>query len=669
MFFRDSSRSVMAFMDLTDLQRLLPKRWASHDATASALSRLISGLDALAHGTEDDFLDLGADLQRIQAESSALHRRVTENIQVFKPENENEDGILNKIEQVIEANYVRTRRFLVEVEKKRSALQAINNHVDPIAAGSETLRKTGMYLRALGVNTAIEISRSKQMLADFSMVSEDTMTLAEGMRKISDSLTQKVQSISAVLQSTLASTEERMRSLAELVDRAASTAEDAFDKCADLVDRALQAMEQASALSREVSEKIGTIVMGIQFHDASRQRLEHIIEALTEMAPMLQAAQEPNVAADQRQRQFAEAFVIVQVQKSQLQQLISEAEELYENQRQAFAQIADAIEHYTDCLQTISIGDEGEKNVLSDLVSAVTAIDSIQEKGHGLAEEIKKTAAEADGVIVSLATFIKDALELSGKVHVNALNSIIHANKFGELGKPLEVLSQDMATVARQVEEVVPVFSSQVSEITSLAQQGAEEFNAAQATEDEQQVFTVSEMVTVFDAFRENTTRLLADGHDLGQAVATERENLQFLQQLVESLLGWHGELGSLAEVLEPMAGDVTEAHQRFSSEEYAKRYTMSREREIHQESVALQGRPSPETEAEEGFSSSQAADADPFAEVLFTDDYDAEAAEDPRPEDDTTQNPAAAREVLTKDQEKGQTKEVGKFGDNVELF
>nr|MDA8164032.1 hypothetical protein [Desulfobacteraceae bacterium] len=348
------------------------------------------------------------------------------------------------------------------------------------------------------------------------------------------------------------------------------------------------------------------------FHDAFRQRLEHIIQALRDTAGR------PEQPPDAPGGPAADAFCALGLQAAQLEQLIEDTGRLHRQQSQVFQEISDAVAEQSACLHQLVTADglANGGDVLADLGGALASVSGIGEECTRLAGEIGQAAAEAGQTASRLSGFTREVSTLSWQVRLNALNSIIKSERLASEGKTLEVLSRNMVHLAEQVEELVSSLTAGLAAITeTIADEGPgtrEETAAGQPA-----AFSEAAVRARFDGFAEAAAALLEEGRQLAQAIQGQGERLEFLRRIGVGLQEQHARLTGVAETLRPAADDLPAAARSDTLQVAAGHYTMARERLIHQSAVATAPGDGPQPLPGPGGERNGAGDGAPAPAVL----------------------------------------------------
>ena len=540
--------------------------------SADTLSSLIHSLTELVHRAEDDFLALGGNLQQVQLQSARQHQQITESLNIF--ENQQNSGALQRVSAFVADCRRSTRIAQDRAVSQRDNLAGMMSLVERIAGQSDSLDRVGLFLHVIGVNAGIECARSQRMEAMFKVVSKDTMALAGQIRQSTAVLTENAASAGLEQKLTLAEAQKNIESLNELGQRSEETTLTAFEQVRELIEQALVMANQAEQTAANIAGQVNNVVIGVQFHDNLRQRIEHIAEALLEGAP------ESSESAEERS---GREYLLIELQKAQLDQLTEDLGRLYTTQTQALetiiAEIAD-LEQSLERMTEQQLAKGTQHGPLSALRHGLAVMAKLNEDSRLLGESIGNSAQRAGSIAETIQGAIESTIALATHVKINALNAIIKAAKFGREGLSLQVLAQGMVGAAKDAHEVIDVFYEILGRLDSLAQATGESGAAGDDPEAGQpEQFFLEQAVNDFNA------RLSAVRSECGQLterLQRELHALTFIRRLKE-MFAEHGNLiAAHAEAVHPGDNELVERLRQQFGRQLEERYTMEQERSVH---------------------------------------------------------------------------------------
>ena len=366
--------------------------------------------------------------------SSAQRQKIAAAMSLFKVKGD--EGILQQISIYVQQSQLETQSAQQTAADLCSNLSSMITLMDSVAKSSHTLEKSGLFLHVIGINTGIECARHTQMEAMFKVVSKDTIFLAEQIRKATETLLDQTVKAKADQQQTLLGAQKHIASLDELARNSKQATETALGKVSELIDYSISMVNEAERMAVKITSEINCVVMGIQFHDNLRQRIEHVNHALLETEALLD---------DSAEEIICNTYLSVELQKAQLDNLIGELGTLYSTQSQALTNIikeVSTLETRLKSMVTEQSVDTAQGSPVAVLLTGISALEDLNSDSLSLGQGILASAEHAEQIIDEMHEAIKSTFGIATNVKVNALNAIIKAAKFGRSGEALQVLAQ-----------------------------------------------------------------------------------------------------------------------------------------------------------------------------------------------------------------------------------
>ncbi|MEW6520350.1 MAG: methyl-accepting chemotaxis protein [Thermodesulfobacteriota bacterium] len=633
------------------LRKFLPPRLLRLQAKNSPLPKLAEQLKNLAEGSEEDFLSLGDNLLRIQQESTDLYKRTAGSIELFHAAEGG--GVLGRLEDDAEFCRLECESAMQETSSLAGTIAAVMRIMDAIDKQGQELRQFGMHLRVIGVNTGIECARYPEIQAVFQMVSEETISVSKQIITITESLAEQVELVRDARQQTMTSTQQNLADLAEEIRRAEQASATALQQVALLIERSLHTVKQASATAARITDDIHQVVMGIQFHDNLRQRIEHINHALADIEALLTGTF-AGAAADKKEK-ICRAYLAARLQRTQLENLCTDLDMLFDSQSVALGNVVQGVQSLIRSLAEMSGGQSGsgaDDASWQALVDSMAMLEQSRDRSRVIAGQVQQTAGEAGKAAQQIRQAIEATFSLANQTRLVALNSTIKAEKLGSKGKALQVLAQGMASVSREVIRLIPGFQAHLQEIVGLITQ---KNPVLQTQQPGRSRFDNQSMQRIFKQFATEAALIRECGGELARSLARELGKLCFIKEIIRELRARADDLSAFVESLGPVDATLLRKIQPSWGEPLKARYTMGREREIHHQLTAL-------SSADED--APHPACHPDAAVVLFADGFAGLQAVDEPALAEELQEPAwPALPGKMHDQCKEE------FGDNVELF
>ncbi len=437
-----------------------------------ALGGMEKGLSAVIQGREQDFLALGEDLMRLEAGCGDISRDAGELVACASGQDLH--GALNRFSEELGA-----LTGSAEAEAGNAGLRdidAVAGIVAELANVVSAFSKIVKHLSMLGIATRIESARLGADGRGFSTLADDVEKLAHLIVDHCAGISAKVEA----LHGHVASARESTRGIVR-----------AQQQCFELVTRELAAniaglsemSERSAGLSQELSRSaesirndIGLAVQSLQSHDIVRQQIEHVEQALTEVARVLDGDE----AAQENAPELL-AFVadVLTIQDSQLDSADTHFTEAASRLRDSLVSLAARIQEIGSAITTVT-GQADTDNPLARVESGIatvkTALGDFASQGEALGTIMDSVA----GTISGMGDSIEAIEEVGAEIELIAINASIKAAHTGEAGAALGVLAlaiQRLSVDARRQTDAVAAILKDIFNASKTLQENASRYN------------------------------------------------------------------------------------------------------------------------------------------------------------------------------------------------
>lgn len=570
-------------------------------------------LHELAAGTEGEFIRLGEKLQDFYFRAKALSDLSSQVAGCLSGEalQQGVDGLQTVFTQVQQQDALSGKGI--------SVLSSLLNRFDNIDARMKRFDQTIRNLDVLCNFIKIESARLGSKDTGFSALGDEVRKLAVNVAAKSAELTEHSEKLAETIRQGL----QRMKDFKKRQQGNARTILDQTMQSLSAMNlRRQSSSETLSEIAvrwKRMSQSIGEVVSSMQFHDITRQRIEHVRDALQDVMEKLRsaapAASEPGNGVVGRWRHLlrprpgkdlaalSSAIIPCEVQNIQLKDAESDMTAAVERIIRNLTQIGKDIGVMTDDLQTLTTAGGSEASFLSELEkqlaslgNAITAYRSINREWAASVEAITTSIGD-------MSIFIHDIEKIGIQMRMIALNACIHAAHIGQEGAALGTLAESIRQLSdetsQKIEEISESLKAIVTEAGTFAQISETGGSAASAG----QPAGTDLIARTESAGRESgqIETLIAPLHQMDQEVSGLLTRIgqdsgsltQDIELTVQHIDIHHKIREKVHEVTAALEWIATEVKQRCPAAvsetapgvttEMAGRYTMEREREIHQ--------------------------------------------------------------------------------------
>jgi hypothetical protein len=471
-------------------------------------------------------------------------------------------------------------------------LEGIVQTTDTMLSVLSALSRTMFHVKVLAVNGKIEASQLDATGIDFTVFTTSILHLAQSGEQTIAAVGRELAVLrAAAVQAHGLQAQFESRGLTEL-EAVGSRLAKAVHDLQDRQQRASQAVHDLPHRLESLFAQVGKVVSALQVFDITRQRLEHVEQALVLAADMVE--QEAGTAMDLRQLRI---FVngIADLQSSQL----GHAEQHYGGEIREVGRSLDAMAGGVPAIEALcdqafgggagggSGGGAGSGGlsllaVEAEIKKAAAIFVEYTGSRHQAEDSMSRVVAAAG----QAGELMKSLNSVNAEMRLMGLNASIKCGNLGERGRALNVIAQELQSYAGHTRQQVELGADCLVRIT----QAAHDIGSAGTAGREDRVAALQSELDRAEG------RLRAIGADLaaqlqtiaGQAaevVALTRESAKGFARADcgDAMRRTVGALKSLAAESHPgLSGPELEAARREVLAFSQAHYTMAAERSIH---------------------------------------------------------------------------------------
>jgi len=462
------------------------------------------------------------------------------------------------------------------------------------------------------------------------------LALGEDVRSLAESITEKSGNLDRQSQQLIETIREGMGRIAAIESAQAgqsrsilAQADRNLEAMADHNRDSSQALEAISESWTRISKSIGEMVASMQFHDISRQRIEHVRDALLDARNTFGPHSDTSangVETDKTIRKASwighllnllninghsskattlpspeslkTACLAFEVQRLQLHDTRGEITGAVERIIHHLRQIAAELSTMTERTRSLtSAGNERSSSFLSELETHLAQLaDAIAGYG-GIQRQWAESLAQVTTSVGEMSGFIRQIEAIGFQMKLIALNASIHAAHIGQEGAALGVLADAIRQLADDTATHIEAIASELKALVDQASRFTQDRHAGgfghSAAEIDTLPSAILAMVDSLKAMDNAVSGLLfqidQDGGSLMQEIETTISEITVHERMGKVL-------HQIASNLEAMIQEIREAcpgiqdvlpEQTGQTENVSDRYTMEREREIHRSIAA----------------------------------------------------------------------------------
>lgn len=557
-----------------------------HEDLLNLLNNVQTGLLTVSENAEDDFLKLGQQLQSGYTSVSGLTDLALSAKKNADMNSENDfTSASHSVNKALKE--LKIRRELVE--SKLPPVRKVVDYLEDLNAKRDEIEMIAKYLRAVALNIFIETARSEVSNKNFSIIAEEIKDLSESIIDMAKSIRDDSENAKNRFTDMFSNIATGIKTMNSVTTGAEDSVHNSIQSIEHLMKLSYKSVKQAEVMSREISKQVGNIVVGVQFHDDMRQRLEHIVSALSKVEPLCDEIVQNDTEPDEKQ--LTSAHSILTVQKAQVKGIIAELDNIYQKNRDSFENIIAEIAQLVQILSQDSSHNLGDSDIFTSLSLALLEFQNLDNQGLDLIKQLEATYQQASVTTEALSLQANKIHEISRDSHIKALNAIIATQNMGLEGRTLLTLAGEMKTLSYQAEDFVTDVSSIIESIiqtvkTVNIQDDTIVKNSDSGETEQLDLNSIVINISVLCAEMQNNSEIIyQQSEELSRNLAEAKNNLDFFPVIGSELNQQLESLDKALEILSPWA--AVDGSSLDDSLDHPV-YTMEKERKIHEQALDI---------------------------------------------------------------------------------
>ncbi|SPF38964.1 hypothetical protein SBA4_2270013 [Candidatus Sulfopaludibacter sp. SbA4] len=442
-----------------------PPSASTGSAWVTTLEQVVADLENLNRSTERDFLAVGEKLMEFRSEG----RQIAADIAALNDLISGEHGrhASGALARILE-NF---REMDAQIAGSGQALEGVRDHSRRIRLAFSGLPNTVSVFRTLCTLTRIETSRLGGRGAGFSDLADEVAPLSASIQSTGEGVLEAASRLDRSVQSAVRSGSGiRARELREM-PALISGVTGSMAAFKERQRKARDASVSQAGRNREVCEAIDHLVESIQFHDITRQQIEHVAQALAELGTGFHGGRAGGDTAP------PEARAVLTLQSSQL----SSAERAFASSigriERDLESIAVRVRAMAEDVRSLmGMTEDDQSSFFLQMEASFTAILDGLEASTAAQAEMRSTAAGLEETIAGMRQSVEQIRGVEIQIQRIAINATIRAAHLGDAGSALDVIAGEMQRLAfdsnRNTEDVAGALDA-MSEAARRASAGS----------------------------------------------------------------------------------------------------------------------------------------------------------------------------------------------------
>jgi hypothetical protein len=535
---------------------------------------VVKDLEGLNRSTERDFLAVGEKL----IEFRAAARRVASDMAALTELISGEQG--RNTTHALTGMLEHSKGMDAEIERSGEALGQVRDLSGRIRLAFAGLNNTVSVFRTLCTLTQIETSRLGSTGADFGDLASEVRPLSESIQSSGEGVLEASSRLDEGIRTAMRSGSElRARQLKELPALIAAV----MDSLRSLDERRQRAVELSARQVTQYDAVCGAVddvVRSVQFHDITRQQIEHVVQALGHLRA------ESESGGRSRGGLPPGARTVLTLQSSQLSAAAGIFASSLESMERDLESIAGRVQTMAEGSRTLmGISTDDQDSFFLRLEGHFTAILQMLGTCTGAQAEMEATAANLAESIGGMRESVAEIRRTEIRIRRIATNATIRATHIGAAGDALSVIAEvmqglalDSNTNTEAVAGALDAMSEAASCVSGAGRHGASGADSGTGQVTGEMRNAVAELHSSSESSFSRVNQIAILGARLAADAAAVRAGLTAAPLFAQVVNRARVELDRIG----AQAGG-TEAASAHHLARLAKHYTMQRERDVHE--------------------------------------------------------------------------------------
>ena len=432
---------------------------------SDSLEATIEELAFVSHATEDSFLELGSKIKLFHGRAHQISKVVGDLLQLLH--GDDGENTLQHLQLLVE----RCNLWLVATAEKSTEISAllsnVTHQVAELYEPVNGLRKVIKTLHALRVSTRIEAAKGYASGAGVLAKSLDELgcLIQDKTAQIFDRTEALVPLINTSLTTEGAAQTGAIRIASCEVEKARGMLTAFMANCIETG----QWTDRLNECSNDVTQSFGEMISALQFQDITRQRFEHVQNALTGLGLHLEKfSQRSDHSRDaEASRLFGR---ICRLQNEQLclasQEFLAAADSLSGN---LHGMVGSVVSMAADTRELSRATNAGFDNRFDAVLDVLKTIAGYLTETHDVHHNARIHLAEVCQGVQEVSGLIEEVELIGEEIQLLAMNAAISAAHARQQGAGLDIIAQNIHVVAEEATRYALVLARECEKTTNHA--------------------------------------------------------------------------------------------------------------------------------------------------------------------------------------------------------
>jgi hypothetical protein len=547
-------------------------------------------IKAVCDNSEQDFLRIGNKLHKFLSDSKDLFR-ISSSIISSAAVEVLENGT-NELAVLLDQITILLSKSVENIRNDKEELNNIKFNVDTIVNQMLYFEKIVKRFRTLGVAIKIESSRFSNDEQGFNSIADNVEILSEQIKTKASAIITKSKDFHTNIEETvdnLKKMETRQLGQTDLILKNTTRTLNVFSQN---YKRYYEDTNKISISSDNISKSINDIVISLQAHDITRQKLEHVLAAFSKLVDKNNWSG-PGNNDSKNQEEFNLIYDVCELQNLHLinarDEFLSEIVKVINNLLRVEDNISSILEDTSLLLGEKSIFGTGS---ISQLNNEFNSISEGLVVSNEISNILRKTIKSIVDIIDDLARYIHEIEDVGSEIEMVAINARIKAARTGINGSSLDVLAEAIQNLSLESKNYTGSITSVLIVINDVSKKFKLFIDPDGLISNKENVDAVKlKIKSIIDSFTEI-------GVDAGNIISVLQQKVSGLKidigNTIDGIIIHKQVETTINQVLKIISGicehlknsgNIT-SNKSGNTSELLKKYTMHSERKIHQDFI-----------------------------------------------------------------------------------
>lgn len=479
------------------------------------LDEVVKQIKYLNDISENQFIKLGELLQQTSSNIKNLIIDLEELKNNY--ENHNYPELLNKL----------NNSFNVIIDFFTNLNNSSNEDLNNITFITQEVKKSSELLtkfkaivkslKMLGIATRIESSRLTDESGGFNALADNVESLSSYIEQKSINIVEKTKDIVIILATSYDIIDKVVKNNLMFINDIIDKQEFSNDEINNKITSDKETYNSIFQKFDELKKNANNIVVGIQFQDITKQRLDHILQAIYDI----------NHQIDNNKIDYNNLYHILELQSHHLNDINKTLQEAVNNIFNSVNSIFDIFTDFQDLLNSLLLDKDTKEDYVLKIENIITLAKDSLNKGLNEETELTSVIENVISNINELTKFIKQIEDTGEEIELIALNARVKAARVGSNGAALGVIAEEVQNLSVDARNQIKIISEILLKVNQTTDKLKEIVNENTISKNNEEVnFIFDQLQSILDDIKKIR-------NDLNFNIS---KNLQFVENIIYSI-------------------------------------------------------------------------------------------------------------------------------------